>query len=73
MAEPDNLMLVHFRELRAELSRQDKLREDLAKKQIDMGRALTGETLMARYAVTDVDERLQAIEARLARLEGDRT
>lgn len=66
-------MLVQFRELRAELSRQDKLREALAKKQIDMGRALTGETLMARYAVAEVEERLQAIEARLGRLESDRT
>ena len=70
MAEPDNLILVHFRELRAELSRQHKLYEALVKKQADMSLALQGETLMARYVVAEVENRLLAIEDRLGRLEG---
>ena len=73
MAEPGNLMLVHCRELRAELSRRVKLRDELAKEQIDMSRALAGETPIARDTVAEVEERPQAIEARLGRLEGDRT
>lgn len=69
MAEPDNLMLIQLREFRAELSRQDKRHEGFAKRQADMSQALMGETLLARYAVAEVEERLQAIESRLAALE----
>lgn len=72
MAEPTDLVLIQLRELRAELARQDTLHQGLTKRQTDMSRALTGETLLARYAVAEVEERLQAIESRLALLESRR-
>ena len=73
MADPDNLILVKLRELRAELARQDQRLQGFAKRQTDMSRALEGETILARYAVAEVEERLQAIEARLDRLESSRS
>jgi hypothetical protein len=73
MADPDNLILMQLRDLRAEIARQNELLVATAKKQTDMSRALVGETLLARYAVAEVEERLQAIEIRLDRLESSRS
>jgi polyhydroxyalkanoate synthesis regulator phasin len=76
MAEPDNIVLQLLREIRAEQQLHTQkfdgveraIRE--ANKRIDnLRNAMTGESVLGRYAVAEVDERLDAIEKRLERIE----
>ncbi len=83
MPDPESMILPLLRELREQISagfanvdsQFANVREELGahKKRLDAIRqALTGETILGRYAVAEVDERLGAIEKRLARLEGSK-
>ena len=83
MPEPDNLVLVLLREMRAEMNarfaemneRFDGVdaRFDRMEKRLEAVRqAAFGESLMARYTVAEVEDRLQDIEKRLAALETPR-
>jgi polyhydroxyalkanoate synthesis regulator phasin len=69
MAEPDNLTLALLRELRAELERQDQARRALERRFDHLREAVTGESVLGRYAAAEVEERLEGIERRLAALE----
>jgi hypothetical protein len=73
MAEPDNLVLVLLREMGAEMNARfdqaDVRAERMEKKLEAVRQAAFGESLMARYTVAEVEDRLQAIEKRLERIE----
>ena len=80
MAEPDNMILVLPREIRTDMKRQfAEVHQDIEgvhskidsmSKRIDnLRQAVNGESVLGRYAVAEVDERLDAIEKRLAELE----
>ncbi len=73
MAEPDNLVLVHLREIRTEMNaRFDKVDERfdrLEKKVENVKQAAFGESVLGRYAAAEVEERLEQIEKRLTALE----
>ena len=83
MAEPIDMILPLLRDLRPEMDRRfeamDKrfdsvdVRFDRLDKKVDnIKQAMAGESLLARYAVAEVDERFDAIEKRLAALESTR-
>lgn len=73
MKEPDNLTLKLLREIREEMraldakfdAKFDRLSADLR----GLKRYMVGESIMARYTVFGVDERLSALETRLDTLE----
>jgi hypothetical protein len=80
MAEPENMVLVLLREMRADMTREFKdvktqIREVDARlvapdlKVDNVKQAAFGESLVGRYMAAEVEERLAAIEARLAALE----
>ena len=69
MAEPRNLTLALLRELRAELDRQDQARRALENRFDNLRQAVTGESVLGRYAAAEVEERLNRIEDRLSALE----
>lgn len=84
MAEPDNQTLRLLRELRAAqealglnlnskidaLDRKiDHVHDDLGQKIKNLQQAMIGESVLGRYAVAEVEERLDAIEKRLGVLE----
>ncbi|KUL95584.1 hypothetical protein DK26_10770 [Bosea sp. WAO] len=74
MAEPDDLILPLLREMRAENAAfREEVRTDLTeiKKRLENVRqAAFGESVLGRYAAAEVEERIEAIEKRLAALEG---
>ena len=80
MAEPDNLVLTLVRELRHDMNarfdaigaRFDEVDGQFAvqdKKLEAIREALKSETILGRYVVNGVDDRLEAIEKRLEALE----
>lgn len=84
MAEPDNQTLRLLRELRSAMQKlddkvdalDDKLdrkidhvHDDLGQKIKNLQQAMIGESVLGRYAVAEVEERLDAIEKRLGVLE----
>lgn len=80
MAEPENMVLVLLREMRADMTKEFKdvktqIREVDARvaaldlKIDNVKQAAFGESLIGRYMAAEVEERLVAIEARLAALE----
>jgi uncharacterized coiled-coil DUF342 family protein len=76
MSEPDNLILQLLREIRAEQKLHTQKFDGVesairdANKRIDnLRNAMTGESVLGRYAVAEVEERLEAIEQRLDRIE----
>ena len=69
MAEPDNLVLVLLRELRAELERQDQARQLLERRVESLRQALQGESVLGRYAAAEVEDPLAALRTRLDTLE----
>jgi polyhydroxyalkanoate synthesis regulator phasin len=76
MSEPDNLVLQLLREIRAEQKLHTKKFDGVeqairdANKRIDnLRNAMTGESVLGRYAVAEVEERLEALEKRLDRIE----
>jgi hypothetical protein len=73
MAEPDNLVLALLRELRHDMldrfGRVDAKLEELTKRIDSVGLMARGESIMGRYTVAEVEDRLEKIERRLAELE----
>ena len=80
MAEPQVMIVPLLRELRTEVRdlRQDNTREFAVVNQrlkhikgrlANMREAINGESVLGRYAAAEVEERLEAIEKRLAALE----
>lgn len=78
--EPQNLVLGLLREIRAEMaaSRAETQQEltavrhdltGLSKKLDSLRQAVTGESVLGRYAAAEVEERLESVEKRLATLE----
>jgi polyhydroxyalkanoate synthesis regulator phasin len=83
MAEPENQTLRILRDIREAIKgmekKFDKRFESLEKKADDhsarmdnIRQALNGESILGRYAVAEVDERLAALEKRVKALEGRR-
>jgi hypothetical protein len=83
MPEPNNLVLVLLREMRTEMNARfdgvdgrfdaAEARFERMEKRLEAVRqAAFGESLMARYTVAEVEDRLQDIEKRLAALETPR-
>jgi len=83
MAEPENQTLRILRDIREMLKDSEKRAADLEKKvdrnhselksRLDnIRQALNGESILGRYAVAEVDERLAALEKRVKALEGRR-
>ncbi len=75
MSEPNDIVLRLLREMRAEgTAFQDEMRADMAdlKKRLEsVKQAAFGESVLGRYAAAEVEERIEAIEKRLAVLEGN--
>jgi chaperonin cofactor prefoldin len=80
MPEPESMTLVLLREMGADLDRRfadvngrfdtmDDRFDKLDKKLENVRQAMHGESLPARYAVAEVDERFEAIERRLKAFE----
>jgi len=79
VADPDNIVLVLLRELRADMNRQfadvraemsrqfEEVRADLreqSKKLDNVRQAAFGESVLARYATADFEERIERLEKR---------
>ncbi len=77
MAEPENLTHRLLREMRAEMTGQfESLRAEVREntKRLESVRQMAlGESVLGRYTVAEVEERLQEIERRLAVLEHGRS
>lgn len=80
MSEPDNFILTLLREIRAEMKEgfqkvdrklveHDVRFDDLSKKIESLKQAMHGESVLGRYATAEFEDRLDAIEQRLAKLE----
>ena len=73
MAEPDNLVPVLLRELRADMDQRfaqaDTRFDRLEKRLENVRQAAIGELVLGRYAAAEVEERLERIDKRLAALE----
>lgn len=80
MSEPDNFFLTLLREIRAEMKdgfqkvdrklvEHDVRFDDLSKKIESLKQAMHGESVLGRYATAEFEDRLDAIEQRLAKLE----
>jgi len=80
MAEPDNMILVLLREMRAEMNaRFEEVREEFSRvesrfdrleRRENIRQAAFGESVLGRYAAAEVEERLERIEKRPEALEG---
>jgi len=73
MAEPDNHTLRLLREMRAVLegmsTKMDRNHDELKERIEKLRQAAFGESVLGRYAVAEVEERLSDIEKRLTALE----
>lgn len=80
MSEPDNFILTLLREIRAEMKEgfqkvdrklveHDVRFDELQKKIESLKQAMHGESVLGRYATAEFEDRLDAIEQRLAKLE----
>ena len=80
MAEPQDMIVPLLREMRAELGagfervnrklEEHDVRFDKLERRFDnLREAVNGESVLGRYAAAEVEERLEAIEKRLAALE----
>ena len=73
MSEPDNFILKLLREIRTEMNQRfdatDKRFDGLDSKIESLKQAMHGESVLGRYATAEFDDRLDAIEKRLAILE----
>jgi hypothetical protein len=83
MAEPDNMVLILLREIRAEMNERfsrmdgrfdgmDARFETLESKIDSVKQAAFGESVLGRYAVAEVEERLESMERRIRALEEER-
>ncbi len=80
MADPQDMILPLLREMRAEMTSGflevrrkfdavDARFDRLEKRFDNLREAVNGESVLGRYAAAEVEERLEAIEKRLAALE----
>ena len=80
MAEPTDMILPLLREMRTEmkdrfdnidrkLAQHDEQFEKIERRFGNIREAINGESVLGRYAAAEVEERLEAIEKRLATLE----
>ncbi len=76
MSEPDNFILKLLREIRDEIQQgalENRQRFDGLDSKIEsLKQAMHGESVLGRYATAEFDDRLDAIEKRLATLEKSR-
>jgi hypothetical protein len=74
MAEPENHTLRLLREIRVAIgaldNKIDRNQEELQKRIDSIRQAMLGESVLGRYATAEFDERLSALEQRVAALEG---
>ena len=73
MGDPDSHTLRLLREIRGAIQTVDNKVDALDQKLTDridnLARMVVGESVLGRYAVADVDERLKALEDRVSALE----
>ncbi|QFR32797.1 hypothetical protein [Ancylobacter sp. TS-1] len=80
MSEPDNFILKLLREIRAEIDsgrQENRARFDAHDKRFDtldakiesLKQAMHGESVLGRYATAEFEDRIEAIEKRLEKLE----
>jgi polyhydroxyalkanoate synthesis regulator phasin len=76
MAEPENQTLRLLRELRDKSdSMQSEMREgfeNLSERLKNLQQAMIGESILGRYTVAEVEERLTRLEQRVSKLEKPR-
>jgi chaperonin cofactor prefoldin len=83
MAEPENHTLRPLRDIRAAIkamdgrfqamdTKIDRNHQDLTERLDSLKRLAMGESVLGRYATAEFDERLEAIEKRVAALERSR-
>ena len=83
MAEPENHTLRLLREIRTVMesmngkmdtmnNKMDRNYDDLAQRIESLRKVAFGESVLGRYAAAEVEERLDALERRVATLEQDR-
>jgi polyhydroxyalkanoate synthesis regulator phasin len=74
MAEPENHTIRLLREFREEFrqfsSKTDRSFEQVQERLRNMQQAMLGESVLGRYATAEFEERLSALERRIATLEG---
>lgn len=73
MSEPDNFILKLLRELREEIQKgalENRQRFDGLDAKIEsLKQAMHGESVLGRYATAEFEDRIEAIEKRLEKLE----
>ncbi|MGE0751583.1 MAG: hypothetical protein AB7K64_13485 [Variibacter sp.] len=73
MAEPENQTLHLLRDIRDSVrvvdEKVDHVHDDLTQRLKSLQQAMIGESVLGRYTVAEVEERLDAIEKRLSILE----
>lgn len=80
MSEPDNFIVKLLREIRAEMNERfdavdrrlvghDKRFDGLDSKIESLKQAMHGESVLGRYATAEFEDRIEAIEKRLEKLE----
>ncbi len=73
MVEPDNLVLKLLSEMRTDSDRKfDETKSefsDIRSRLESMRHAINGESVLGRYAAAEVEDRLEALERRIAKLE----
>jgi len=73
MADPENQTLRLLRDIRNDIKRLDgkvdHVHDDLSQRIKNLQQAMIGESVLGRYTVAEVEERLEMIEKRLAALE----
>jgi hypothetical protein len=73
MADPENHTLHLLREIRSDIdkleNKVDRGFERINKRMDSLQQAMTGESVLGRYAVAEVEDRLAAIETRLRAIE----
>jgi len=67
--EPQSQVLSLLREVRVKLEGHDPRFDGVDKKRDSLRQAINGESVLGRYAAAEVEERLDAMEKRLAALE----
>ena len=69
MAEPESLVLVLLRDMRAELEAEREARVALERRFDYLRAAVNGESVLGRYAAAEVDEALTELRRRVDALE----
>ncbi len=76
VSEPDNLVLRRLRELRADMDQRFEATgaeiKDMKRRLDSLSQAITGESVIGRYMVAEVEEQLVDLGQRLTALEAPR-